>query len=46
MLEVRSINTTMLEKDGSRAEAGFVQTDRGAMFAVTHLPSRPAEARY
>ena len=44
MLEVRSINTTMLEKDGSRAEAGFVETDRGAVFAVTHLPSRPAEA--
>jgi hypothetical protein len=44
MLEVRSIETTMLEEDGSRAEAGFVETDRGAVFAVTHLPSRRAEA--
>ncbi len=43
MLEVRSIETTMLEEDGSRAEACFVETDRGALFMVTHLPAGPAQ---
>ncbi|HEX2369028.1 MAG TPA: hypothetical protein VHM94_07335 [Acidimicrobiia bacterium] len=44
MLEVRSIETTMLEEDGSRAEAGYVETGRGAVFAVTHIPPGPAKA--
>ena len=43
MLEVRSIETTMLEEDGSRAEACFVETERGALFMVTHLPAGPAQ---
>ena len=43
MMEVRSIETTMLEEDGSRAEACFIKTDRGALFMVTHLPAEPAE---
>ena len=43
MMEVRSIETTMLEEDGSRAEACFIKTDRGVLFMVTHLPAEPAE---
>ena len=42
-MEVRSIETTMLEEDGSRAEACFIKTDRGVLFMVTHLPAEPAE---
>ena len=44
MLEVRSIETTMLEEDGSRAEACYIETGRGAVFAVTHMPAGPAKA--